>query len=349
MPDSTAAVRLLHESKPEQIPLALHYAPVQVRAHGLRDAHWRPLAAWSRDGPSFRTSAQLAWQFPLLELGRTPNTFAAVILDVDGREPVIAFMDATLNGRLPPPNFIVERCASGNIQATYCLARPVHRGPGARERPMRALVRFSEWLTVETRADQGFVGVLARNPVEKAHWVPLALDGPCRTIWGRCEPYTLSELTNLVPLGWQRPKLAVSPIGRNDTLFRNLMRETGKPVNWGKPVLPLALAMADGIRKAMDADADHPFTHAEVLGTAASVERYQRENLATGRTQRGLRALLSASGRRGGLRSGEVRRRGSIEEAAPWKAEGISRMTWYRRRAAARQGQLELSKELRRA
>lgn len=81
--------RYPHKSKSEQIPLALDYAPVQVREHGLRDAHWRPLAAWSKDGPSFRTSAQLAWQFPLLELGRTPNTFAAVILDVDGREAVM--------------------------------------------------------------------------------------------------------------------------------------------------------------------------------------------------------------------------------------------------------------------
>ena len=192
------------------------------------------------------------------------------------------------------------------------------------------------------RADSGYTGVLCRNPMEEAHRGPLATDGPCRTIWGRRAPYALAELTRIVPLGWKRPTVAVSVIGRNETLFQNLMRETGKPSNWGKPVLPLALAMADAIRNSMTGD--HPFTDREVRDTAASVERYQRRNLETGTTQAGFRASRVARGRRGGLRSGEVRRRGSVEEAAPWAAEGISRRTWYRRRA--RDAQLELLNEL---
>ena len=347
MADSTAAIRLPHQSEPEQIPLALDYAPPQVRAHGLRDAHWRPLASWAKGEPSFRTTPARAWQLPLLEMDRTGNSYAAIGLDVDGRECVIAFMDGVLNRRLPEPNIIVERCASGNIQAHYFLARPVHRGPGAREAPVRALVRVSEYLTVVAHADRGFVGVLTRNPMEEVHRVSQAVDGPCRTIWGRREPYPLAELTKIVPLGWKRPVVAVSVIGRNETLFRTLMRETGKPSNWGRPVLPLALAVADAIRNTMGGD--HPFTDREVRDTAASVERYQRENLAAGRTQAGLAALQAARGRRGGLKSGEVRRRGSIEEAAPWEAEGVSRATWFRKRREARQGQLELSPEVRSA
>lgn len=187
-------------------------------------------------------------------------------------------------------------------------------------------------------ADRGFTGVLVRNPMEAVHRNAQASDGPCRTIWGQREPYTLAELTKIVPLGWKRPTVAVSVIGRNETLFRTLMRETGKPSNWGKPVLPLALAVADAIRRTMGGD--HPFTDAEVHDTAASVERYQRRNLATGATQAGLSALQAARGRR----SGEVRRRGSIEESAPWKALGVSRRTWYRRRGQG--AQLELSNEL---
>ena len=215
----------------------------------------------------------------------------------------------------------------------------MHRGPGARQRPISALVRISEYFVESAQADHGFTGVLSRNPMEAAHLDPQARDGPCRTIWGRREPYTLAELTTIVPLGWKRPVVAVSVIGRNETLFRTLMRETGKPSNWGRPVLPLALAVADGIRRTMGGN--HPFTTAEVHDTAASVERYQRRNLATGATQAGLSALQAARGRR----SGEVRRRGSIEEAAPWKADGVSRATWYRRRGQGKQ--LELSTELR--
>ena len=34
-----------------------------------------------------------------------------------------------------------------------------------------------------------------------------------------------------------------------------------------------------------------------------------------------------------GRKSGEARRAGSITEAKPWEAEGISRATWYRRQS----------------
>ena len=265
---------VLGVEEPKQIPLALDYAPPQVREHGLRDAHWAPLASWGKGRASFRTTPQCAWQLPLLEMDRTGNSYAAIGLDVDGRDNVICFMDAVLNRRLLEPNIIVERRASGNIQAHYCLARPVHRGPGARQRPISALVRISEYFVESAQADHGFTGVLSRNPMEAAHLDPQARDGPCRTIWGRREPYTLAELTTIVPLGWKRPVVAVSVIGRNETLFRTLMRETGKPSNWGRPVLPLALAVADGIRRTMGGN--HPFTTAEVHDTAASVERYQR-------------------------------------------------------------------------
>ena len=328
---------------PTQIPLALDYAPAPVRAHGLCDAHWRPLAGWARGGPSFRTTAQLAWGFPLLELDRTGNSYAALGLDVDGRENVISFMDAVLNRRLPEPNITVERLRSGNIQAHYFLAAPVHRGPGARRRPIRALVRVSEYLTETARADHGYTGVLSRNPMEDAHVGPLATDGPCRTIWGRREPYALSELTRIVPLGWKRPTVvASSDRPQRDACSRTLMRETGKPANWGKPVLPLALAVADAIRKSMHGD--HPFTDAEVHSTAASVERYQRRNLASGATQAGLAGAPGgtwAAIREGAPDGAASRRR------QPWKAAGVSRATWYRRRA--QDAQMELLNELRRA
>ena len=148
---------------------------------------------------------------------------------------------------LPEPNFMVERIASGNVQAHYCLARPVHRGPEARERPLQTLARVAEYLTEAAHADPGYTGVLARNPIETAHHDPRAGDGPVRTIWRRRRPYTLSELTNCIPLGWRRPSVALSPIGRNVTVFRALMRESGKPRNWGRPVAPLAAAVNDAI------------------------------------------------------------------------------------------------------
>ena len=42
-------------------------------------------------------------------------------------------------------------------------------------------------------------------------------------------------------------------------------------------------------------------------------------------------------GRAGGVASGTVRAAGSFEHAKPWEREGVSRATWYRRRAAGRE------------
>lgn len=44
-------------------------------------------------------------------------------------------------------------------------------------------------------------------------------------------------------------------------------------------------------------------------------------------------AWQAAQGKKGGIASGESRRSGSLTEAAPWEAEGISRATWYRRKS----------------
>ena len=82
MDDSTAG-KIPHQ--PAQIPLALDYAPPKLREHGLRDAHSKPLAAWGKGGPSFRTTPGRAWQYPLLEMDRTGNSYTYLIRDRGGR------------------------------------------------------------------------------------------------------------------------------------------------------------------------------------------------------------------------------------------------------------------------
>ena len=76
---------LTERPRPRQLSLPLDCAPPQVRAHGLRDAHHRPLVSWQKGVPSFRAAPARAWQLPLLELDRTANSYAAIGLDIDGR------------------------------------------------------------------------------------------------------------------------------------------------------------------------------------------------------------------------------------------------------------------------
>ena len=88
-----------------QLTLAIDHAPPKVRAHGLRDAHSRPLVSrGKRDGAflsSFRVSPADAWGFPSIEL-RAGNSWPVIILDCDGREATLRLAGAYINGRIPP-------------------------------------------------------------------------------------------------------------------------------------------------------------------------------------------------------------------------------------------------------
>ena len=78
-----------------------------------------------------------------------------------------------------------------------------------------------------------------------------------------------------------------------------------------------------------------PLDDNEVLWIAKSVCKISRKNLASGQTQQNFSFIQAAKGKR----SGEVRRKGSIEEAEPWEAEGVSRRAWYYRQAGRHTGQ----------
>ena len=102
----------LRSPQPQQ--LALDFAPAQVRAHGLRDAHTHPLVA-RRKGASFRVPASRAWGFASLEL-RAGNSWPLMGFDCDVPEKVLDALYANHLGRprpdaprLPQPNMIVQR------------------------------------------------------------------------------------------------------------------------------------------------------------------------------------------------------------------------------------------------
>lgn len=82
---------------------ALALAPPKVRAHGLRDAHERPIVG-RRKGErlySWRTSPELAWAKPCLQI-HAANSYAAIVGDCDDPEEA-TFAYST--GKLPPANW----------------------------------------------------------------------------------------------------------------------------------------------------------------------------------------------------------------------------------------------------
>ena len=130
----------LRSPQPQQ--LALDFAPAQVRSHGLRDAHTHPQVA-RRKGESFRVPASQAWGYPSLEL-RAGNSWPLMGFDCDVPEKVLDALVSNHWGArsdscpaLPEPNMIVQRRCNSHSHVSYFLAKPVHRGPTAREAPLR--------------------------------------------------------------------------------------------------------------------------------------------------------------------------------------------------------------------
>ena len=304
-------------SRARQLALPIDYAPDIVRAHGLRDAHSRPLVSdGKREGGemrSWRVAPVDAWDYPSLEL-RTGNSWPVMVFDLDGADAFDRVRAFTARGG-PHPNWVTLRESSGGVHVVYTLRAPVHRGARGRERPLVFLARVSEWYAAELGADAGYGGVLAHNPVPP-RWAGL------HTTWGREEPYELRELAEPIPKGWRRPHLPRTAIGRNVALFERGMRWAGSEANLGHPVLP-ALRVAN--REYFREHPAGPLPDGEVLSTAKSIERYRAEWVANGRFY--TPEEREAWGRERGKASGRARRERTAERDAAIvaaSAQGVS-------------------------
>ena len=290
----------LRSPQPQQ--LALDFAPAQVRSHGLRDAHTHPQVA-RRKGESFRVPASQAWVFAYLEL-RAGNSWPLMGFDCDVPSAVVDALYWNHHGgdgpALPRPNMVVERRSNSHSHVSYFLAKPVHRGANAREAPLRLLARISEFYRHALGADPGYNGVLTHNPMRSAH-----RHGGFLTHWGRKQPYSLGELSEVIPKGWRLPVKPTTEAGRNCALFVALMKWAGSPANIGREVLAVGRATNDGL--------DVPLGDSEVAGLAKSVEGYRDGWIAKGRfyTEAEREAWGRSLGIRGGLANGASRRKGT--------------------------------------
>jgi hypothetical protein len=291
----------------QQSLLPLDFVPSSMRGHGLREAHSAPLVGRRTTGGdwrTWRTTPADAWReidpYQAVEWPRTGTSFAALVLDCDSREAVErAHACAMGAGPLPTPNLTVTRQASGHLHVAWMLRRPVLRGEHARENPLKAFARVSEFYCAALDADRGYVGVLAHNPLDVEHYA---------TAWLRRDPFSLAELGRVVPYRWRRPtKQPGTAAGRNDWIFSRLMRFGGSPHASDAEVEQRAEVLNDGLL--------FPLAAAEVAGIVKSVNGHYRAewrsrgwHRADFRERQQKRGRMASNQSAAGFRSGEARR-----------------------------------------
>jgi hypothetical protein len=193
---------------------------------------------------------------------------------------------------------------------------------------MRYLCAVESLMRERLQADQGFVGLLTKNP---QHPMWLTLRGP-RLV------YDLAELAEHLPgLEKYRPKRGRVDnvgLGRNVTLFDTLRHWAYRSVRDYKRAGGLEgwnawLSACNSRALVMNVDlfAGRELHGKEVWHIAKSVAKWTWQRFDPDASDARFRELQSYRGTIGGGRP-----KTTTAEGNPWDAEGISRRTWYRRR-----------------
>ena len=239
-----------------RIGYPLGYVPGPLQGL-LRAAHVAPRVGGRSPSGHFWSGhmpADTAWKFEYIDLADAGSTWAALVFDCDNREAM-----ANGLGDLPQPNWVTVTERGGHV--AYCLKVPVAKHDQARAGPEQYLARVSEYYQHALQADTAFNG-MGRNPVHidahTRHFAP--------------EPYALDDLSNVIPFGWKRPRVSVSVIGRNVSMFDSGMKWAGREENSELPVLPALHSINAPIGAEIGTG---PLPDWELAAIAKSIERYR--------------------------------------------------------------------------
>lgn len=235
-----------------------------------------------------------------------------IVVDIDDKE---ARAIALWGHRGMLPNWIAENPANGHAHAGWVLTYPVCRTDMARLKPLKLLRAVTEGLRRSVDGDEGYSGLLMKNPLSDAWDSDL-----CRE-----DTYDLPDLVaaleehgDMPPKSWTRTKRAREVgVGRNCTLFDEARTLAYREVRRLPDRTP---ASSDLLREYVRRTCHElnatlftdPLPAREVNDTAKSIHKWITTrsrmwrdgavaNAAT------FIAIQSARGRKGGKASGEAR------------------------------------------
>lgn len=251
----------------------------------------------------------------------TPNVFSWLHFDQDSAEGYFAADD----GNLLAPTFIAENPENGHAHIAYLLKNPVSNFAASRSSPLHYLAAVERGMRRRLGADPNYTALIAKNPLHP-DW---------RVEWQARQPYDLSELADWL---WPRdtvpePKRERSGFGRNcdvfddtrDFAYKNVIkfkRDVGSLDAW--------------IERCQKIAAGHNLVFAnqlplsEIRAIGKSIAKWTWRTF----SQQRFSEIQAWRGKRRAAKrwAGHT----AAETTKPWLADGISRRTWYRRKAKAK-------------
>jgi len=226
------------------------------------------------------------------------------------------------DSNLPLPNLVAINRKNGHSHLFYGLETPVLTCDNARKGPLNYAVAIEDTLTRLLKADPCYTGLICKNPLHK-DWL---------TYQVRADSYTLNEFKEYIEpkRTLKKDKEKVNGLGRNCTLF-DLLR------HWAYTNFVHYKTQEDFFNACYQQIIsfnrfDNPLSLNEIKTIAKSVAKWVWNRFDLEIREKKFSSLQAYRGRLGGLKGG--RPKSTTKDGKPWELEGISRATWYRKKAA---------------
>ncbi|MFA0012229.1 replication initiation protein [Vibrio lentus] len=251
-----------------------------------------------------------------------PHMVKYLIFDIDHQGAVLSWYD---NG-LAPPNWSSKTRENAHAHIAYRLKVPFCTSDIAHSEPIRYAAAIESAMIERLKADRGFAGLLTKNPLHP-HWQ--------NEFWTEHE-YTLDELADYLDLkGHPLRGVEISGLGRNCELFDTVRQWGYKAIRefWAPNYKRQWDSAVYNQVEAINAQFKVPLPVSEVKAIAKSIANWTYREF----TPEKFRLSQAKKGAKGGKIGGKISKRKPVESSErtlkPWEDLGISRPTYYRRKA----------------
>jgi len=229
----------------------------------------------------------------------------------------------------PAPTLTITNPESGHAHLLYALETSIRTAPDGKIKPLRYAAAVENALRKKLGADTGYSGLICKNPNHN-HW-KIAVWQP--------ELYTLDWLADSLDLNAAKDKEIVADygLGRNCTLFDKTRKWAYRAIRQGWPEYEQWLQACYERASAYNLQFAAPLDEKEVNSIAKSIAKwvckfFSEESFLEYINKTHTSLIQSKRGKisKGG---GRPVSENSLSSKKPWVEEGISRRTYFYRKA----------------